>query len=163
MNTAYLLLGGNVGDRLAVIAKAIAFIHSSCGKLIKKSSLFESAPWGFDDDKKFVNQVIMIETALSAEDLLQNLLNIELLLGRVRKNTVNYSSRNIDIDILFYNDEIINEQLLKIPHPLLQERKFTLMPLNEIASDLHHPIFNKTVNELLNECKDALEVVKLGD
>jgi len=163
MNTAYLLLGGNMGDRLGVIAKAVSLIHASCGNVVKKSSLFESAPWGFDDKKQFINQVIIIETAMSALDLLQNLLNIELLLGRVRKNTSNYSSRNIDIDILFYNDEIINEQTLKIPHPLLQERKFTLMPLNEIASDFHHPVFNKTVFELLNECKDPLTVVKLGE
>ncbi len=162
MNTAYLLLGGNMGDRLHVIAKAVSLIHASCGNVVEKSSLFESAPWGFEDTKQFINQVIKIEVTMSAEDLLQNLLNIELLLGRVRNNTANYSSRSIDIDILFFNDEIINEQNLKIPHPLLQERKFTLMPLNEIASDFHHPIFKKTVHELLNECNDPLEVVKLG-
>ena len=160
MNTAYLLLGGNMGDRVSVIAKAVEFIHASCGNVVKKSSLFESAPWGFDDKKQFINQVIMIETTMCAEDLLQNVLNIELLLGRVRNKTNNYSSRNIDIDILFFNDEVINEHKLKIPHPLLQERKFTLLPLNEIASDLHHPIFNKTIKELLTECKDPLGVSK---
>jgi 2-amino-4-hydroxy-6-hydroxymethyldihydropteridine diphosphokinase len=163
MNTAYLLLGGNIGDRKLVINKTIELIHASCGKVIKKSSLYESAPWGFEAKNQFINQVILIETAMSAEDLLLNLLNIELLLGRIRNNTSNYSSRNIDIDILFFNDEVINEQTIKIPHPLMQERKFTLLPLNEIASELHHPIFNKTVKELLNDCKDHLDVVKLEE
>ena len=163
MNTAYVLLGSNMGDRMTIIAKTISLIHASCGNVIKKSSLYESAPWGFEDNTCFINQVLLIETVTTAEDLLQNLLNIELLLGRVRNNTANYSSRNIDIDILFFNDEIINEQKLKVPHPLLQERKFTLMPLNEIAPELHHPISNKTVNEMLNECKDPLLVVKLLD
>ena len=160
MNTAYLLLGGNMGDRLSIIAKAITLIQASCGSVVKKSSLFESAPWGFEDKNQFINQVIMIETAMSAKDLLQNLLDIELSLGRVRNNAANYSSRNIDIDILFFNDAVINEQNLIIPHPLLQERKFTLLPLNEIASDLLHPVFKKTIHELLNECNDKSEVLK---
>ncbi|MFZ4402058.1 MAG: 2-amino-4-hydroxy-6-hydroxymethyldihydropteridine diphosphokinase [Bacteroidales bacterium] len=163
MNTAYLLLGSNMGDRMQILDKTIKLIHASCGKLVKKSSLFESAPWGFEDNTRFINQVILIETAMSAEDLLQNLLNIELLLGRVRNNSAGYSSRNIDIDILFFNDEIINELKLKVPHPLLQERKFTLMPLNEIASDLLHPFYNKTISELLNECNDPLDVVKFEE
>jgi 2-amino-4-hydroxy-6-hydroxymethyldihydropteridine diphosphokinase len=160
MNTAYLLLGSNMGDRLSIIAKAITLIHASCGRVVKKSSVFESAPWGFEDKNQFINQVIMIEAAISAIDLLQNLLDIELLLGRVRNNTTNYSSRCIDIDILFFNDEVINEQNLTIPHPLLQERKFTLLPLKEIASDFIHPVFEKTIHELLNECNDKLEVSK---
>ncbi len=160
MNTAFLLLGGNMDDRVSIIVKAVTFIHAKCGKIVKKSSLYESAPWGFDDRNQFINQVIVIETTMSAEDLLQNLLNIELQLGRVRNNTANYSSRNIDIDILFFNDGIVNTPTLKIPHPLLQERKFTLLPLSEIAPDLLHPILNKTVKELLNECKDQLDVSK---
>lgn len=160
MNTAYLLLGSNMGDRLSIIAKAITLIHALCGRVVKKSSVFESAPWGFEDKNQFINQVIMIEAAISAIDLLQNLLDIELLLGRVRNNTTNYSSRCIDIDILFFNDEVINEQNLTIPHPLLQERKFTLLPLKEIASDFIHPVFEKTIHELLNECNDKLEVSK---
>jgi 2-amino-4-hydroxy-6-hydroxymethyldihydropteridine diphosphokinase len=160
MNTAYLLLGGNMGDRLSIIAKAITLIQASCGRVVEKSSLFESAPWGFEDKNQFINQVIMIETAMPAKDLLQNLLDIELSLGRVRNNAANYSSRYIDIDILFFNDAVINEQNLIIPHPLLQERKFTLLPLNEIASDFIHPVYKKTIHELLNECNDNLEVSK---
>lgn len=160
MNTAYLLLGGNMGDRLSIIAKAITLIQASCGRVVEKSSLFESAPWGFEDKNQFINQVIMIETAMPAKDLLQNLLDIELSLGRVRNNAANYSSRHIDIDILFFNDAVINEQNLIIPHPLLQERKFTLLPLNEIASDIIHPVFKKTIHELLNVCNDNLEVSK---
>jgi 2-amino-4-hydroxy-6-hydroxymethyldihydropteridine diphosphokinase len=156
MNTAYLLLGGNMGDRIGIIAKAIMLIDVLCGKVVKMSSLFESEAWGFDNKNMFINQVIIIETEISAQDLLKDLLKIESQLGRIRNGTANYRSRIIDIDILFFNDEIINDQALKIPHPLLQERKFTLLPLNEIATDLYHPIFNKTIKELLNECKDSL-------
>jgi 2-amino-4-hydroxy-6-hydroxymethyldihydropteridine diphosphokinase len=160
MNTAYLLLGGNMGDREIVIAKASELIHSACGKIIKHSSLYESAPWGFNDSNLFINQVIQIETAMTADELLENLLNIELLLGRTRNNSASYTSRLIDIDILFYNDEIINEDKLRIPHPLLQERRFTLEPLKEIAAELIHPAFNKTISDLLNECNDNSEITK---
>lgn len=160
MNFAYLLLGGNMGDREGIIAKTIELIHTSCGKVIKKSSLYESEPWGFENDNQFINQVILIETAMSAEDLLQMLLNIELLLGRTRNNSGSYSSRIIDIDILFYNDEVIREEKLIIPHPLLQERRFTLSPLNEIAQNLSHPILKKSIAELLTECKDNSIVTK---
>jgi len=160
MNLAYLLLGSNLGDKIKNISDAIALIHSSCGKIVKKSSLFESESWGFNSNDKFFNQVILIETSMSAEDLLQNILNIELLLGRVRNNTGNYNSREIDIDILFYNDEIIKQQDLKIPHPLLQERMFTLLPLNEIASELKHPLLHKTISELFTKCKDILKINK---
>lgn len=160
MNLAYLLLGSNLGDRFANIANAIAYIHSSCGKVLKTSSLYETEAWGFNTENKFINQVILIDTAMEADDLLQNLLNIELLLGRVRKNTDNYNSREIDIDILFFNDEIIYQQDLKIPHPLMQERRFTLLPLSEIASEIKHPVLNKTIKELLSECNDPLMVTK---
>jgi 2-amino-4-hydroxy-6-hydroxymethyldihydropteridine diphosphokinase len=160
MNTAYLLLGGNIGDREIVIAKAAELINSACGKIIKQSSLYESAPWGFIDNNMFINQVIQIETAMTADELLENLLNIELLLGRTRNNSANYTSRIIDIDILFFNDDIINEEKLRIPHPLLQERRFTLEPLKEIAAELVHPAFNKTISDLLNECNDYTKITK---
>lgn len=163
MNIAYLLLGGNMGDREGIIAKAVSLIHASCGKILKKSSLYESEPWGFETDNQFVNQVILIETALNAEDLLQNLLNIELLLGRVRNHSATYSSRIIDIDILFFNDEVINCENLKIPHPLLHERRFTIAPMHEIAKNLTHPLLNKTIQDLLIECKDASVVTKIKD
>ena len=161
MNTAYLLLGGNIGEREVIIGKATELIHASCGKVIKKSSLYETSPWGFIDKNNFINQVILIETLLGVEDLMQNLLNIELLIGRVRNNAANYSSRVIDIDILFYNDEIINLPDVKVPHPLLQDRKFALAPLKEIAENLIHPVLNKTIESLYNDCKDDLMVKKM--
>ncbi len=161
MNIAYILLGGNMGNREAVIAKAADLIHASCGKILKKSSLYESEPWGFETDNQFINQVILIETAMNAEDLLQNLLNIELLLGRVRNHSATYSSRIIDIDILFFNDEVINNENLKIPHPLLQERRFTMAPLHEIAENLTHPLYNKTIQDLFDDCKDNSVVTKI--
>lgn len=163
MNFAYLLLGGNMGDREGVIAKAAELIHASCGRVIKKSSLYESEPWGFETDNQFINQVILIETTMTAGDLLQNLLNIELLMGRTRNNSANYSSRIIDIDILFYNDDVIREDFLKIPHPLLQERRFTLAPLSEIAENLTHPLLNKTISDLLKECKDNSSVTNISN
>ncbi len=160
MNFAYLLLGGNIGEREGIIAKAVELINASCGKVSKKSSLYESEPWGFEADNQFVNQVIMIETAMNAGDLLQNLLNIELLLGRTRNYSANYTSRIIDIDILFFNDEILREEKLKIPHPLMHERRFTLAPLSEIAENLIHPVFNKKIVDLLKECTDKSVVTK---
>lgn len=161
MNFAYLLLGGNMGDREAVIAKAAEFIHASCGKIIRKSSLYESEPWGFETNNQFVNQVILIETVMDAGDLLQNLLNIELLLGRVRNQSNTYASRLIDIDILFFNDEVINIENLKIPHPLLHERRFTMAPLKEIAENFTHPGFNKTIRDMYDECNDISKVTKI--
>lgn len=157
MNMAYLLLGGNLGDKQKNLKQAIALMEQKLGSTAKKSSIFITAAWGNEDQPEFYNQAIEIETKLSAIELLKTALEVEELLGRKRNND-KWEKRIIDIDILFYNDEIINFPELKIPHPFIQERKFVLVPMNEIASEFIHPVLKKTIGMLLDECKDPLEV-----
>ncbi len=157
MNTAYLLLGGNIGAKEENLKHAIALMEEKLGSTSKKSNIFITAAWGNQNQPEFYNQAIKIETKLSAADLLKRALEVEELLGRKRGND-KWQERIIDIDILFYNDEIIDSIELQIPHPFIQERKFVLVPMNEIASELIHPIFKKSIKILLGECKDPLEV-----
>ncbi|MGB4204115.1 MAG: 2-amino-4-hydroxy-6-hydroxymethyldihydropteridine diphosphokinase [Bacteroidales bacterium] len=154
---AYLLLGSNRGNRIEMLAKARDLIDEQIGSIIKSSSVYETAPWGFDDKISFLNQVICIETLYDPFCLLDQLLQIESYIGRIRTSK-NYSSRNIDIDILFFNDYVINDQHLVIPHPRLHLRKFTLIPMAEIAGEHIHPLFNRSIEALLDECSDTKEV-----
>ncbi len=124
--------------------------------VINRSSIYETEAWGLADQPAYLNQVVIAKTNLSATTLLQTLLNIEHQMGRVR--TVKWEQRCIDLDILFYNNTIINEEGLKIPHPYLHQRRFTLIPLCELIPDFIHPVFNKTVKQLLAECEDIKEV-----
>ncbi|MGE0090239.1 MAG: 2-amino-4-hydroxy-6-hydroxymethyldihydropteridine diphosphokinase [Bacteroidales bacterium] len=157
MNKVYLLLGSNLSDRALFLLNARKFIEERIGKIKKQSRIYESAPWGFVTDNVFLNQVILIYTFLKPEEILEKIKIIEKELGRIRTSK-GYASRTIDIDILFYNDEIILQHDLKIPHPQLHKRKFTLVPLNEIDTELNHPIFGKSIKMLLNECDDNSEV-----
>ncbi len=157
MNTCYLLLGGNIGDSALKLKQAIALIEQKIGATLKKSSVFKTAAWGNKDQADFYNQAIILETLNAPTELLANILKIEELLGRTRTND-RWQERTIDIDILFYNKEIIDLPDLKIPHPYIQERKFVLVPMNEIAGNFVHPILKKTIEELLNECVDSCEV-----
>jgi 2-amino-4-hydroxy-6-hydroxymethyldihydropteridine diphosphokinase len=161
MAKAIVLLGSNRGDRAALLEKAQQRIAQDAGDVSKVSALYESEPWGFEDDTPFLNQVLIIETKWSPNQLLHKLLDIETGLGRTRKNAHVYSSRPIDIDILFYDDLIIDDAGLKVPHPRMQFRKFTLMPLSELWPDLIHPVLKKPVKELLRDCEDQLNVKKL--
>ena len=158
MNEVYLLTGGNIGDRMGYLSKAKEAIKHSCGKILQESSVYETAAWGLENQEAFLNQVLKIETSLGAEQLLASILQIEENLGRKRE--LKYGPRTIDIDILFFNDEVIDRQGLKIPHPQMQNRRFVLVPLNEIASTKIHPLFHKTVSQLLTECPDPLTVNK---
>ncbi len=153
MNKVVLLLGSNLSDRVLMLAKARNYIRISIGEIKKESNIYESAPWGFDSDKAFLNQTLIVETQLKPIEILEKIKVIEKELGRV-KQSVNYESRTIDIDILFYNDEIINLPQLIIPHPQLHKRKFTLVPLAEIDPMLNHPVFNKSILDLLSKCND---------
>ena len=156
---SYILLGSNMGSRDSIINKAVSMINDRCGLVISKSSFYESEPWGFESENAFLNQVIIIKTEKNAHELLKILLSIEIELGRDRKHHYDtYVSRPIDIDILYYDDLICDSEDLQLPHPRLHLRRFTLMPLCEIAPDFVHPIFSKTNEELLECCVDDLSV-----
>jgi 2-amino-4-hydroxy-6-hydroxymethyldihydropteridine diphosphokinase len=154
--TAYLLLGSNEGDRQQWLSDAVRHIEASCGKVISSSSVYTTAAWGLEEQPDFLNMAIAIKTELSAPDLLEEILAVEKLLGRER--TVKWGQRTIDIDILFFGNDIIDLPELKVPHPFIQDRRFALAPMNEIAPDLAHPVFNKSIAQLLAECPDQLEV-----
>jgi 2-amino-4-hydroxy-6-hydroxymethyldihydropteridine diphosphokinase len=158
MNIVYLLLGSNLNDRSAMLQRARKEIASRIGLIIGESSVYESEPWGFTADKSFLNQVISIESGLDPNGILNKILQIELDLGRIRVNGERYSSRIIDIDILFFNDEIIAEKNLIIPHPGIPERLFALIPLSELDGTFIHPGSRKSINELISECPDKLRV-----
>jgi len=159
MNETYLLLGSNEGDRLLFIEKAMLLLERVAGYIVRKSSVYETKPWGMNAPSSFLNIVILLKTDLSPGQLLTVIQSIEKRLFRVRQNE-RYTSRTIDIDILFFGEMIINEQVLIIPHPELHKRRFALVPLDEINPALVHPVFNKTVNLLLRECPDKLEVIR---
>lgn len=155
-----IITGSNMGNRQANLLEAGKLIEQYIGEIIQKSSVYESEPWGYRDKASYLNQVIRLNCALEPEDLLEKCLEIEKSMGRVR-NTAAYESRIIDIDILFYGNLHYRSKKLIIPHPHIQSRKFVLLPLNEIASQFLHPVLNKTVQELLNECPDKLWVKKI--
>lgn len=156
MNIAYLLIGGNVGNRNKNIITAIELLQQQIGNIIKRSSIYETEAWGNTDQPDFLNQVLLAETELNAAECMHQILSIEEKMGRIRSEK--NDPRIIDIDILFFNDEIINTPHLTIPHPQIQHRKFVLVPMNELASGLVHPVLNQTINTLLKNCIDPLEV-----
>ncbi|HEV8080331.1 MAG TPA: 2-amino-4-hydroxy-6-hydroxymethyldihydropteridine diphosphokinase [Chitinophagaceae bacterium] len=160
MNSVYLLIGGNLGDRVANLVTAISLIETELGKIIKTSSIYETAAWGITEQPKFLNQVLLIKTDLPSKKLMQLILSIENKMGRIRSQK--NASRIIDIDILFFNDEIINKPNLTIPHPEIQNRRFVLVPLNEIASGLIHPVLKQSIKNLLSTTNDNLEVKPSG-
>ncbi|WP_336517409.1 2-amino-4-hydroxy-6-hydroxymethyldihydropteridine diphosphokinase [Pollutibacter soli] len=158
MKQVYLLIGGNLGNRTENLAQARKLIGARCGKILNSSSLYETAAWGDIPQPDFLNQVLEIDTPLASQELLPVILAIENDLGRFRNER--YGPRTIDIDILFYNDIIVDEKHLQIPHPRIAERRFVLTPMNEIAPDFIHPVAGKTISWLLANCKDELAVYK---
>ena len=160
MIIAYLLLGSNLGDREKYLSDALGLAELRLGKISACSSLYCTASWGRHDQPDFLNQVIALETRLSPESLLDEILTIENELGRERNEK--WGSRKIDIDILLFGNEIIARPELKIPHQFLHERRFCLEPLCEIAPGLIHPIFGRKMSELLTELSDNLSVKKLS-
>ncbi|MBC8147773.1 MAG: 2-amino-4-hydroxy-6-hydroxymethyldihydropteridine diphosphokinase [Bacteroidetes bacterium] len=156
MAKTYLLLGGNIGDRESVLSNAKEIISERVGNITTESSIYETEAWGFKSEEKFLNQAIVVETDFLPNEVLRKINAIEKEMGR--KKLQNYSSRIIDIDILFYETWVIKSKKLTIPHPHLHERQFTLKPLNEIIPDFVHPIFEKTIKHLTDINKDKLEV-----
>lgn len=153
----YILLGTNLGDRQANLSTAKTQILQKIGPILTESKIYETAAWGLTDQPNFLNQVIEIETKLSPSVLLKTILAIEKKMGRIR--TQKWGERLIDIDILYFGKEVINQENLKIPHPYLQERRFTLVPLVEVAPDFEHPVLLKSNNELLEICTDNSNVI----
>jgi 2-amino-4-hydroxy-6-hydroxymethyldihydropteridine diphosphokinase len=161
MNTdVSLLLGTNMGDRNKNLNMAIDAIDVSIGKIKKKSAVYRTEAWGKTDQPPFYNQVIVSETSMDAQALLDGILSIEKKMGRQRDEK--WGKRIIDIDILFFGDEIIESKFLLVPHPQIPYRRFTLVPLNEIIPHFIHPKLQKKISELLTACDDPLEVVKIS-
>lgn len=156
MHSTYLLLGSNIGDRQKNLTAAFQALENLTGRIIKASQVYETAAWGKEDQAAFLNQVVLIQTPLTPAALLQETQEIETKLGRIREEK--WGARLIDLDLLFYDDLILQTDNLTLPHPQLHLRRFTLMPLAEIAPELRHPVLHKTVADLLENCPDMLEV-----
>jgi 2-amino-4-hydroxy-6-hydroxymethyldihydropteridine diphosphokinase len=158
-STVYLLLGSNMGNSKVQLAIAQQKIMKTVGKIIDVSEVYKTAAWGNENQPDFLNQVLIINTRKSPALLIKSIIDVEKTMGRVR--TVKNAPRVIDIDVLFFNSDIINTKKLIVPHPEIQNRRFVLIPLVELDPKLKHPILNKTVTKLLKECKDDLNVQKI--
>jgi len=162
MAKVYFSTGSNQGDRLMLLVEAAKSISRLVGNIMQFSQVVESEPWGFDAETTFYNQVLVVETSLTPQQVLEQALKIEKKLGRERSGN-GYSSRTIDIDILFYDAEQLDDADLKIPHPELHKRKFVLVPLIGIAPGLIHPDFNIPVSELLKNSEDESKITVAVD
>ena len=161
MNHVYLMIGGNIGNRLSNLENARYSIEQKCGPIQKQSSIYETEAWGFKEQPAFYNQALCIETALSPHDLMTTLLTIEQAMGRERLMPL--GPRTIDLDIIYYNQTIIEGPELTIPHPRIASRNFVLAPLMEIAPDFIHPLLKKTNLALYNASTDVSVVHKKTD
>jgi 2-amino-4-hydroxy-6-hydroxymethyldihydropteridine diphosphokinase len=159
INKVYLLLGSNLGNPHSQIETAKKYIQKKIGDIIRESGMYSTAAWGHTKQPDFLNQVIIAETLLDAEETMQTILYIEKKMGRVR--TKKNAPRIIDIDILFFNRAVISKPIVRVPHPLLHERNFVLVPLNELSPNLLHPELHKSIHQLLLHCPDKLTVKKI--
>jgi 2-amino-4-hydroxy-6-hydroxymethyldihydropteridine diphosphokinase len=155
----HLLIGSNMGDRQAYLAQATAEIGKKIGKITQKSRLYETQAWGLTNQPDFINQAIEVETTLSPQATLKIILDIEAEMGRTRAEK--WAERTIDIDILLFDDVIVDEPDLQIPHPRLPERNFALVPLMELAGETEHPILKTTIEDIYMESTDTLDVVEV--
>ncbi|MBQ3833391.1 MAG: 2-amino-4-hydroxy-6-hydroxymethyldihydropteridine diphosphokinase [Bacteroidales bacterium] len=160
-NIVFLGIGGNLGDRLANLRSAVNLIGDRIGKIEKVSSVYMSEPWGFKHAKYFTNVVAKVHTSLSADETLTSALQIEAELKRTRSGN-GYEGRTMDIDILFFNNEILNTERLVVPHPHICQRKFVLLPMAEITTDFVHPQNGKTMQQLAEICPDNGRIRKLS-
>ncbi len=163
MTIAYLSLGSNQGDRIGYIQQATSLLNLTDNiSIVRTSAFYESEPWNMSTETWFVNAVIEIKTSLTPKELLNECKRIERQLGRTPKEGAGYADRTIDIDILFYGKEIINEESLTIPHKYLHLRAFTLVPLLELIPDFEHPVLHKTISELHNDLENPEMVFLYG-
>ncbi len=159
MNNVFLIVGGNLGNRKKNLQTAASLIDEQVGRIIQSSKIYETEPWGLTDQPAFYNQAHLLKSNLDAQAIIKTILEIEEKMGRIR--TIKNAARIIDIDILFFNEEIINEPNLIIPHGEIPNRRFVLMPLNEIDPLMIHPVLKKSISELLSTSKDQLKVTPL--
>lgn len=160
MVKVFLSVGGNIGNKRLNFEKVYGMIDRQLGKIVQSSSIYETPPWGFQSENDFWNQVVVIETILEAEELLWRIHEIEDSFGRKRSEE-RYSSRQMDIDILYYDDEFFETKTLIVPHPKLHQRKFVLVPLVEIAPNFKHPLFRLTSLQMLENCHDESIIKKI--
>ena len=158
MKHTVLLLGSNIDNRLELLAAASSLIMAQIGSVVAASSIYESDPWGYDSNNSFLNQALLIKTNISPEKVLDKCLSIENKLGRTRNENGTYADRNIDIDILLYEELIISNDNLEIPHPRMHQRRFCMEPLVEIAPDWILPTFQKTTRQVLAICPDLSKI-----
>ena len=159
LNKTFLHTGSNLGDKAQNLATARDLIEAQIGPILKASCVYNTKAWGITDQPDFLNQALEVETKLSPIDLLDTILSIEQEMGRKRE--IKWGERLIDIDILFYNEDIIDQPRLTIPHPYLHYRNFVLVPMFEIAPDLRHPLLKQTISELYANSNDELIVEAL--
>ncbi len=162
-HTIFLLLGSNIHPRTIYLKRAIELIGNSLGEIISVSSLYESEPWGFEAAIAFLNRVVCVETSFDSLEILKRTQEIERLLGRTAKTNGVYVSRTLDIDLLFFDDKIINLPELTVPHAQIVNRRFTLMPLAEVGPAKIHPVLKKTCRQLLDDCTDSSKVWKIKE
>jgi len=156
----YLSIGGNLGEREANLEETRLFIEFNMGSIVSESSIYESEAWAMEDAAPFLNQIVKIETELTPEELLLEIKELEEFYGRERVDGV-YQSREMDIDIIFFDELILETAALNVPHPRMQLRKFVLLPLAEIAPDFIHPTLKKDIATLLVDCKDLSRIAKI--
>jgi len=156
----FLGLGSNLGDRKLNLKKSITLLDSRVGRILNKSRIYESEPWGLKEQSHFLNQVIEIESQIEPIDLLNICKNIELDMGR--KSEIRWGKRCIDIDILYYKSRVINNKNLVVPHKLMHERNFVMIPLNDLNEYHQHPILKRSNKEILNNCIDSCKVKNYG-
>jgi 2-amino-4-hydroxy-6-hydroxymethyldihydropteridine diphosphokinase len=161
MHKVFLGIGGNLGNKQANFEKVFELIEKDLGKVIEHSSIYETPAWGFHSEEVFWNQVLLIETTLSAHAILENIKHIEAAFDR-KRGKERYSSRQMDVDILYYNQDFFDDEHLVIPHPRIHERKFVLVPLCEIAPDFKHPLMRLNHVSLLENCLDKSIIKKVA-
>jgi 2-amino-4-hydroxy-6-hydroxymethyldihydropteridine diphosphokinase len=159
MKKVFLGIGTNLGERERNLEETVTKIKESIGPVLNMSSVYETEPWGFVTENQFLNMVVEVETKLTPSGVLGAILMIEAFLGRIRGGK-QYSSRVIDIDILLYEDSVVDQVSLKIPHPLMVKRRFVMVPMCEIAPDLEHPVLKKSIASLLESCEDKSKIGK---